>query len=131
MSLPLALLRKLQACSPVDAWASLLTHAWETCAAPLSKDKTPSEVAKRDAEVGAADLFLATAGWDLWRSFDAVVPHTADVLASWWADRPAGRAVLVLDALSLREVPWLLKGAYPLHEPRSFAVRRAGAHSRA
>lgn len=123
MPLPLTLLRQLQAASPDNAWASLFTHAWNTCTQPLTKEKASAEVTKRDAELGAADLFLATAGWDLWNSYEAVVPRTADALASWWAERGAGRAVLVLDALSLREVPWLLKGAaergYTVHQSRA------------
>ena len=123
MALPLTLLRQLEAASPDTAWASLFGHAWNTCSAPLVQDKAPSEVTKRDAELGAADLFLATAGWDLWKSYETVVPRTADTLASWWAERDAGRAVLILDALSLREVPWLLQGAkergYTLHQARA------------
>ncbi|HTN83165.1 MAG TPA: hypothetical protein VL242_05755, partial [Sorangium sp.] len=123
MPMPLALLRRLQAASPANAWASLFEHAWNTCSAPLALEKAASEVTKRDAELGAVDLFLATAGWDLWNSYEAVIPRTADVLASWWAERGAGRAVLVLDALSLREAPWLLKGAaergYAVHQSRA------------
>lgn len=111
MPLPLSLLRSLQSCSPADAWAGLLDHIWNICTAPLAADKAPSDVARREAEVGAADLFMSAAGWDLWRSFEALAPHTADALAAWWMGRPPGRAVLILDALSLREAPWLLKGA--------------------
>ncbi len=123
MPLPLTLLRQLQAASPDNAWTSLFEHAWTTCSAPLAREKASSEVTKRDAELGAADLFLATAGWDLWKSYESVVPRTADVLASWWAERGAGRAVLVLDAFSLREVPWLLIGA----AERGYAVHLARA----
>jgi hypothetical protein len=123
MPLPLTLLRQFQAASPDDAWASLFEHAWNTCSAPLAPEKASSEVTKRDADLGAADLFLATAGWDLWKSYETVVPRTAYVLASWWAEHGAGRAALVLDALSLREVPWLLKGAaergYTVHQARA------------
>jgi len=124
MPMPLTLLRKLQSATPSDAWASLFEHAWHICSAPLNADKASSEITKRDAEVGAADLFLATAGWDLWRSFETVVPRTADALASWWGSHGSrssgGRAVLVLDAMSLREVPWLIEGAaqrgYTVHQ---------------
>ena len=123
MPLALSLLRQLQAASPDSAWASLFEHAWNTCCAPLAQDKASSHVTKRDAELGAADLFLATAGWDLWKSYEKVVPRTADALVSWWAERGAGRAALILDALSLREVPWLLTGAaergYTVHQKRA------------
>ncbi len=123
MAMPLSLLRSLQSASPASAWESLFAHAWTICSAPLQVDKAPSEVTRRDAEIGSADLFLATAGWDLWRSFEAVVPRTAEMLAAWWGARSSGRAVLVLDALSLREVPWLLEGAvqrgYTVHQARA------------
>lgn len=126
MAMPLSLLRNIQAASPTDAWTVLVNHAWTVCASPLRADKAHSEVAKRDTALGSVDLFLATAGWDLWRSFRTTVPRTADALASWWTDHPPGRAVLVLDALSLREVPWLLEGAakrgYTVHQSRATAA---------
>ena len=87
MPLPLTLIRQLQAASPDVAWARLFEYAWNTCSAPLAQEKASSEVTRRDAELAAADLFLATAGWDLWRSYESVVPRTADALASWWAER--------------------------------------------
>ena len=123
MPLPLTLLRQLQAGSPDNAWSSLFEHAWTTCSAPLTQEKASAEVTRRDADLGTADLFLATAGWDLWNSYETVVPRTADVLSSWWTERGAGRAALVLDALSLRELPWLLQGAaargYTVHQARA------------
>jgi hypothetical protein len=76
---------------------------------------------RRDREVADLDLFLATAGWDLWDHYEDSVPRTSDALADWWTTRSAGRAVLILDALSLREVPWLLVGA----EARGFTVHSA------
>src|ERR1039457_1181 len=123
MAMPLALLRQLQIDAPASAWETLFQHAREVCSASMRIEKASSEVTRRDAEIGAADLFLATAGWDLWRSYEAVVPRTADALASWWAARPAGRAVLILDAMSLREMPWLLAGAaehgYTINQARA------------
>lgn len=123
MSLPLPLLRRLQVESPQDAWASLFAHAWSVCSAPLSVAKATQEVPRRDAALSSADLFISTAGWELWSSYESVVPRTADVLAAWWTSRASARAVLVLDALSLREVPWLLEGAaargYTIHQARA------------
>lgn len=126
MALPLPLLRTLQAAAPGEAWSKLLAYAWQACAAPATAAKAASEIAKRDAEVGSADLFLATAGWDLWRSFEKEVPRAADALAAWWSDHASGRAVLILDALSLREVPWILEGAaergYTVHQARALGA---------
>lgn len=63
--------RLVMRCCPCQlaGTAARETAAVELCSVPLAQDKAPSEVTKRDAELGAADLFLATAGWDLWRSF--------------------------------------------------------------
>lgn len=123
MPMSLSLLRQLQTSAPVGAWARIFDHVWKVCSPPLSPDKAPSEVTRRDAEVAAVDLFLASAGWDLWAAFEASVPRTADVLADWWGTHDPGRAVLILDALSLREVPWLLSGA----TERGYAVHQARA----
>ena len=96
---------------PAGAWAAIIDCAWDICRQPIDEGKAAAEVARRDRAVGDFDQYLATAGWDLWRDYEAVVPLTSDTLAGWWAAQPAGRAVLILDGLSLREVPWLLTGA--------------------
>lgn len=110
-TLSLELLRELQSATPHDAWAELFSFAWDTCAPELSVDKAASEISRRDRAIAPADLFLATAGWDLWSTYYDSVSRTAERLALWWGKSSPGRAVLVLDALSLRETPWLLQGA--------------------
>jgi hypothetical protein len=47
----------------------------------------------------------------LWEAFGEVVERTSDRLARWWGEPFSARAVLILDGLSLRELPWLLQGA--------------------
>ena len=110
-TLSLELLRKLQSGTPNEAWAELFSFAWETCSPELSVEKAASEVSRRDRVIAPTDLFLATAGWDLWSNYYDTVPRTAERLAEWWSNTSPGRAVLVLDALSLREAPWLVHGA--------------------
>lgn len=123
MPLPLSLLRRLQTETPKRAWTTLFQHAWEVCSQPLIAAKASQEVTRRNEALGAADLFLATAGWELWRSYEDEVERTANTLVRWWNENGSNRAVLVLDALSLREVPWLLEGArargYTLHQARA------------
>ena len=123
MALPAPLLRKLTTATPADAWAAIIEHAWTICAAPLVDASAASAVTKRDREIADLDLFLASAGWDLWSSLETAVEHTADALVSWWSTRHEGHAVLILDALSLREIPWILQGA----EERGYTVHRAKA----
>jgi len=80
-----------------------------------------AEVTRRERTVGAVDYYLATAAWELWSEYEANVPSTAETLARWWKERSPGRAVLVLDGLSLREAPWILEAA----NDRGYKVHRA------
>lgn len=121
MTLACDQLQRLQSEAPAKAWELIFDHAWQVCAAPFGNGKPESEVLRRDRETADVDLFLATAAWDLWDHYEASVMRTSDALAGWWSSRPSGRAVLILDALSLREVPWLLAGA----EARGFTIHEA------
>jgi hypothetical protein len=109
--LPLALLDDLTTQPAKQAWSSIFAHAWEICSPPLKVGNAANEVTRRDRETAALDLFLAASGWDLWIEYENSVTRTAEELAQWWAAQSGGRAVLILDGLSLREVPWLLQGA--------------------
>ena len=122
-TLPLGLLRTLQQAPPDEAWRALFEWAWETCRPKISIADAANETSRRDSVLAPADLFLATAGWDLWTQYHASAPRTAERLAVWWRGRAPGRAVLILDGLSLREAPWLLHGA----TDRGYAVHSAEA----
>jgi hypothetical protein len=123
MALPLDLVRTLQQAPPADAWQAILDHAWATCSAPIAPAKAAAEAHTRDRALSDIDHWLATAGWDLWQHYEAAVPRTADALADWWAGQSPGRAVLILDGLSLREAPWILQQA----EDRGFGIQDARA----
>ena len=123
MNLSVKLLRELQGSMPNEAWNALFTFAWETCHGAIDHTDVASEVLRRDRLLAPADLFLAAAGWDLWSSYYDSVPRTAERLVDWWTATPPGRAVLILDGLSLRESPWLLRGA----EKRGYVINAAGA----
>jgi hypothetical protein len=110
-----------------EAWRCIIERTLDIASRPLAEGNAPGEVVKRDREIGKLDLFLASSGWDLWQSFGqpevSGVERTSDRLARWWAEpgygNSAARAVLILDALSLRELPWLLQGA----KERGFTVQ--------
>ena len=55
-----------------------------------------NEITSRDRRVADLDLFLSSAGWDLWSSFEANTGHTSEALISWWVAQSAGRAILIL-----------------------------------
>jgi hypothetical protein len=105
------LLLKLQRAPARDAWQAVGDFAWQLFTAPLEAKTAAAEVMNRDRQMAAVDLFLSTAGWDLWQEFDSVAEHTADALIGWWNEQSGGRAALILDALSLREAAWIVNGA--------------------
>jgi hypothetical protein len=113
------LLRRLATEPEVNAWNLLVRHALDIASRPLAPDAAPAEVVHRDRQIGALDHFLSSAGWDLWQSFGSAVERTSQRLANWWSAHHGPKAVLILDGLSLRELPWLLQGAqargYTLH----------------
>lgn len=58
------------------------------------------------------DRLLSEAAWELWEAYPRQAELTSTALKKWCGDlAPGGNAVLILDALSLRELPLLLGGA--------------------
>lgn len=87
------------------AWQNIIE--WATDLAVSSKDS----LALHHSTV-AIDRVLAEAAWDLWRIFPGTRWRTSVALTEWWVSKgDTGRAVLIMDALSLREVRLLLQGA--------------------
>ena len=107
MALTSSALQALTQGSDADAWRVIVEQAVEIARKPLDAGNAPSEVVRRDREIGALDLFLSSSGWDLWQAFGDSVERTSDRLVRWWAEPFSAKAVLILDGLSLRELPWL------------------------
>jgi len=125
MALTASALQSLTQGSDADAWRVIIDHAVETASKPLAAGNAPSEVVKRDREIGELDLFLSSCGWDLWQAFGNSIERTSNRLVRWWAEPFAARAVLILDGLSLRELPWLLQGA----KERGFTTHDVSANA--
>jgi hypothetical protein len=123
MSLTPEGLHDLTTSTPDVAWRQLISTTIEIASGPLTVNGAPSEVTKRDREIGTLDHFLSTSGWDLWQCFGDVVERTSDRLIRWWSEPYSAKAILILDGLSLRELPWLLQGA----KERSFSVHSVAA----
>jgi hypothetical protein len=111
MALDLDFLNQLQNAKPEDAWKAILSHAWQVCSPPLNSSSLSTEIIKRDYALADIDLFLASAGWDLWKSYERVVPLTSEQIVKWWQDTMGGKGLLILDGFSLRECPYLLAQA--------------------
>jgi len=58
------------------------------------------------------DRLLAEAAWELWESYPIEARLTSVEIKNWCNDTfSSGKAILILDALSLRELPLILAGA--------------------
>jgi hypothetical protein len=125
MTIDASVLHQLTKGSPEDAWRVIINKVLEISSRPLAQNNTSSEVLKRDREIGAFDYFLSSSGWDLWQAFGNTVERTSNRLVRWWGEPYSSKAVLILDGLSLRELPWLLQGA----KERGFTLHAANAYA--
>ena len=123
MALTASALQAMTQGSDADAWRVIVDQAVEIARKPLAAGNAPSEVVRRDREIGVLDLFLSSCGWDLWPAFGHSVERTSERLTRWWAEPFSAKAVLILDGLSLRELPWLLQGA----KERGFTIHEVAA----
>lgn len=125
MSLTASALQSLTEGSDAESWHVIIEQVLDIAKKPLSVSNASSEVVKREREIGEWDLFLSSSGWDLWQAFGNSVEHTSDRLVRWWAQPFSAKAVLILDGLSLRELPWLLQGA----NERGFSLHDVSANA--
>lgn len=111
--------------TPEEAWNVIINKAIEVASKPLAVASAVSEVAKREREIGTLDHLLSSSCWDLWQVFGNTVERTSDRLARWWVEPYSAKAILILDGLSLRELPWLLQGA----QEHGFTLHEVGANA--
>lgn len=116
--------------SDEDAWRVIVDRALLVAGKPLAPASASSEVIKREREIASLDHFLSAAAWDLWQSFAASVERNSARLTRWWAEPYSAKAILILDGLSLRELPWIVEGArergFVIHEVNAFASELPG-----
>ena len=87
--------------------------AWQNIFGALQElaQTTTSPVALHDQTV-IPDRLLSEAAWQLWHEYPSVAVRTSEELKRWCCKTSStGKAVLILDALSLRELPSLIAGA--------------------
>jgi hypothetical protein len=108
--------------SPKDAWRAIFEMVWEIFSAPLTPGHSEEEITERERKVSDLELLLSSSAWELWNEFEGTVPRTAQSIIDFWKAAPDGKAVLILDALSLRESPWLIQEA----KRRGFHIHESG-----
>ena len=130
MALDASTLHTLTKGTDAEAGSAIDTRALDIACKPLTAGNTPSEIVRRDRAIGDLDLFLSSTGWDLWQSFGGSVERTSQRLLRWWEQLFGAKAILILDGLSLRELPWLLQGAnqhgFTTHEVTACASELPG-----
>lgn len=130
MALAAEVLHALTTSSDADAWRAIIDKTLEIASKPLAEGTAPGEVISRDRAVADLDLFLSSSAWELWKSFGDSIERTSDRLVRWWSEPYSAKAVLILDALSLRELPWLVQGAkehgFTLHRVTTCASELPG-----
>ena len=93
----------LESQSPGVVWAEIFSNLLTLA------EQSSSPIALHDATV-VPDRLLTEAAWELWEDFPDYAVRTSTTLKEW-ATKDSSKAVLILDALSLRELPILLGGA--------------------
>jgi hypothetical protein len=125
MSISSDLLSQVTASPPAQAWQAISDYLWEQFSAPIPEAAANSEVVRRDKDLNELDNVLSGSAWELWNDFEASIPKASDGLVEFWESNPEGRAILILDGLSLRESPWLLTEA----DRRGYKIRQAGCRA--
>lgn len=91
---------------PDAAWRAIFGRLRDTALAATNP-------AAMHRETIAPDRLLAESAWDLWQQFPTSAPTVVAGLRDFWAATSgvAGSAILILDALSLREMPLIVAAA--------------------
>ena len=105
MSLPHATAHHLLTEDASTAWATIRSELQAQFFAPLGSANAVEEVIRREKAIEPLELLLGGAAWTLWEEFAQQIPRGSARLLDWWHGGHSGKAVLVLDGLSAREMP--------------------------
>ena len=90
---------------PTAAWKQILSNLREIAL-------TSTKSGFLDRATVAPDRLIANTAWSLWDDFHHYAPTAVDELKKFWVQTSAsGTAILLLDALSLRELPIIVAAA--------------------
>jgi len=92
-------------------WSDIRDALGDVWSAPYPSAAILSEIKKREDQIVPWDLVLSYSAWELWRCMGQSIETAAGSLASFWSSHTQGKAILILDCLSLREWPLLIEEA--------------------
>ena len=123
MPLSRELVQKIIGSQAERAGQTIFDYCWEKFSRPLPDHDQDVEILKRDREIAELDMLLAGTAWELWTDYESAAIRTSQEIIRFWSKCRGGKAILLLDGLSLREVPWILNEAkrrnYTLHHAYS------------
>lgn len=103
------------------AWKSIEEILFNTFS-PSFASTPAQEIVKREKEIVNLEALIAGSCWDLWNSFEKEVPKTSQSLVDFWKKTLTGKAIFIIDGLSLREMPLFLdeaqKRGYAIHQSK-------------
>lgn len=103
------------------AWKAIDETLYNIFTPPFEQSPV-QEILKREGNISGLEALIAGAGWDLWHSFEKNVPKTSELLTEFWEEHHDGKAVFIIDGLSLREMPFFLtesqKRGYTIHQSK-------------
>jgi hypothetical protein len=120
MALPTSTLDSLLMGSPQNAWDAIREELKRNCCEAITGNAV-DEIVRREKQCEPLELALSGGSWTLWKSFFDNVPSTSQRLIEWWNAGHGGKAILILDGLSIREFPILLAEA----ESRGFNINES------
>jgi len=105
--------------TPPQSWESIILSEraapalWSDIFKRLGEFALSASPSQLHRETVIPDRLIAESAWDLWQSFPTDAPKVVDAIRAFWnaASRSFGTAVLILDALSLRELSLIVTGA--------------------
>ena len=93
------------------AWNYIFNFLHETFSEPfISEIPIESQVISRERKIENIDTLLSDSAWDLWQAYNMNTDKTSENIIDFWQTTKDGKAILILDGLSLREMPFLLQG---------------------
>lgn len=124
------LLTELFNLPPQQAWAHIFEELWTQFSGAIRADVADAKTTERDRNCATLDNLVSGSAWELWQEFESSAPRTSLILKEFWQSRSQGKAILIMDALSLREAPWLLEQAnargFTIHQQRATASEIPG-----
>jgi len=100
----------LNPADPPDIWTAIFARLRDFALALASSPIGNGWAESLHRETIVPDRLLAESAWDLWQDFARRAPTVVDELKKFWVQTAvSGTAVLVLDGLSLRELPLIVQ----------------------